>query len=898
MWFGTDNGLARFDGRRVQNFSFGEPDANRVLALKAAPGGELWIGSESGAFVYSGSSFQTIEDTEGIGIHAILLDGENFLGTGDGLVMRVRTSESGIPVAEKVSPQAIAGIDGSPVAITALIKKDGKLLAGSAGRGMFVVQNAAGIEASPAFRPAFVSSLAADADGKLWLGSRAAKGTSGIYLIDERANVPRIAAPTANVLALEANESGLWAGTERYGLFHFAASRLKKNYTFDNTSGGLRSDTIFTLFTDREGVIWIGTNRGVSRFDPKGPIQQNISDIPNSNFIRTLFHQRKDWILAGSNRGLFLWEGEAWKAVPGFDGKVIYEVAEHRSTELLIGTSTGLFDLSGKLIISGDTRAIANFQSRTYAAVFGRGVIGIPPGARGFGLFNPADGPPPAIYSDESTTTIAAGLDRLWIGTADHGLLSFDGRSVKSEAAPDVLKSGSIRKMFGSADGALWIAGEHGVFRWRDGQVEQIIAVEDVRDVFELYGQIWAATTTRGLVHARHTDGFGWLVSAAGFEQGLPSEKAFSIVPAGGDLIIATNRGIVTYKPGTVAPKLITVRVLSQRLHDLGELRAAIKLDHPQNSLLVEVAGQSSRTFPEEFQYSFVVKNSLGDTTFAKVSNDPQFAPTDLSPGDYSIESTAYDRDLNASEPLTIRFSIGKAPFPRTAAALGVLLFVAVVALIWAIIERRRIAGSNRELAAARSDLANEAERERSRIARDLHDQTLADLRNLMIMSDRLVPASPEFRSEIEYVSTEIRRICEDLSPSVLENVGLVSALEFLLGRTTQNHRFTANEDANELVKFPLIVQLHLYRIAQEVLTNITRHSDASLVEMSVLATAGEGFHLTILDDGSPFRPDGVPGVGRGIANIKSRAGITSAKISWESPRKGGNLFSLKIDDC
>src|SRR5947208_6398686 len=52
MWFGTDNGLARFDGRRIQNFSVAESDKNGVLALQAAPTGELWIGTENGAFVY------------------------------------------------------------------------------------------------------------------------------------------------------------------------------------------------------------------------------------------------------------------------------------------------------------------------------------------------------------------------------------------------------------------------------------------------------------------------------------------------------------------------------------------------------------------------------------------------------------------------------------------------------------------------------------------------------------------------------------------------------------------------------------------------------------------------------------------------------------------------------
>lgn len=894
MWFGTDNGLARFDGRRVQNFSFGESDSNRVLALKTSPAGQLWIGTQKGAYLYSENRFQPVEGTQSIGITSILLSGENFLGTDAGLVLRAKANGSGTLTAEPIFPDPILADDGSPLRITSLIENDGKLLAGTPGRGAFVVQDGGVSEFPTAPRPIFVNSLARSETGKLWLGTDAVKGLSGIYSAESGSRAERIAAPTANVLALETNESGLWAGTERYGLFHVAESRLTKTYTFANTSGGLRSDTIFTLLTDREGVLWIGTNRGVSRFDRHGAFQETVSDIPNSNFVRTVYQMRDVRSYAGTNRGLFIKdEDRRWVDVPSLGNKVIYAISNRPGGQIIVGTPEGVFDLSGKKLFDGDVRGFASFSHfphaesfslRQYAAVWGRGFVDITGSSA------------QTVFPNETVTSVCVPVigNRFWIGTAADGLFSFNGQTVKKEADALTLGSGAIWKMFDDGT-TLFLAAENGVFTFRDGKVEKIVAADDVRDVFSRDGQVWAATTTRGLLHARHDERFGWLVSSIGFEQGLPSEKAFFVRPYDDELIIATNRGIVTYRPGTVAPKLIPVRVLSQRMHDLGELRSTIELEYPQNSLLVEVAGQSSRTFPEEFQYAHLLRNALDEIVDSRLSNDPQYAPRDLSPGEYSIESRAFNRDLLTSEPLILRFSVAKAPFPLTATALGILLIIALIALSWAIVERRRIARSNSELAAARFDLANEAERERSRIARDLHDQTLADLRNLMMMSDRLSPPNTEFRAEIESVSTEIRRICEDLSPSVLENVGLVAALEFLLGRSIENHRFSASEDANDLVKFPVIVQLHIYRIAQEVLTNIIRHSSANLVEMSVEVFDDERFLLTISDNGPSFQPEGSIGNGRGISNIRSRANIINAKIAWEEGTEGGNFFSLEI---
>lgn len=797
MWFGTDNGLARFDGRRIQNFSLGGPDANRITALKAAETGELWIGTRAGAFVYVDSRFQPAEGAANEGITTIVVGAEILLGTDAGNIFRVEQNYQDKTFSVKnVLTEPIRADDGGPLAVTGLALIDGRLFAGTSGRGVFAVDKGSATEYGLSPRPLFVNSIAAGDAGKFWLGTAAAKGASGIYRVDGLGGAERTAAPTADILALESNTDGLWAGSERYGLFLIEGAKKPKSLTFESTSGGLRSNTIFSIFTDREGVVWIGTNRGVSRYDPQGPFQENVSDIPNGNFIRTLFEASDGRIYAGSNRGAFVKNDDQWVQLSAFGNQPVYAIAEERSKKLVVSTE-------------------------------------------------PAE-----------------------------------------------------RRAVTAADGTLWTASEVGVFQTRDGQTQKVIDVIDVRDIHVSGDHVWAATTTRGLLHARQDERFGLLVSAVGFEQGMPSEKAFAILPVERSLIIATNRGVVTYRPHEIAPKLIATRVLSQRMHDLAELRSTIELDYPQNSIVVEVAGQSSRTFPEEFQYAYVLKNAKGEVIDQRISNEDSYAPADLKSGDYGIEVTAFDRDLNASRPLIIQFSVARAPFPWTATALGVLLLLALAGLAWAIIEHRRMTQRNRELAAARLDLANEAERERRRIARDLHDQTLADLRDLMIMSDRLpLKGNADFRTEIENVSSEIRRICEDLSPSVLENVGLVAALEFLLDNTIEDNKFLAADRLEEKIDFPINVQLQIYRIAQEVLNNIAAHSDAKQVEMSVEIREGGQFILVVSDNGRRFEPDGAVYKGRGIANIRARASLINGRVGWKAGRGGGNRFSLILDN-
>jgi signal transduction histidine kinase len=338
------------------------------------------------------------------------------------------------------------------------------------------------------------------------------------------------------------------------------------------------------------------------------------------------------------------------------------------------------------------------------------------------------------------------------------------------------------------------------------------------------------------------------------------------------------------------------VRVLGRRSYAPEEW-AALLLDYPQNSLLVQAAAIGSRTYPEHFQYVFTLTERSGRVRQSALSRDGQLAAEGLAPGRYRIEARALGIDLVASTPVTLEVTVGRAPIPWASIALGVLLAAALAALVWGHRQNRRLALANRALAETRQQLVQETEAERRRIARDLHDQTLADLRRLLLAQ---TTGGREFTESVEAISTEVRRICEDLSPSVLENVGLIAALEWALSEAVRHvpeghacrGELVCVDDLGERLSLDATVEIQIYRIVQEALSNAARHARASVIRVVVRLEEDGALSVEVEDDGCGFEPLAARG-GRGLANIRSRASLIGADVAWRARPGGGCVFVL-----
>ena len=955
MWFGTEGGLAKFDGRRTQTINDQGLPSGRVMALQTDHDGTMWIGSETGAAWFDGTQFLKVFETVNQPVSAIAIaeKGVAVIATEQGRLFESRVKVETTTVDEKPvsrrfiesrellnKPLESADRDRSgPLPITSISLAEGRMLIGTLSRGLMEVNNG---EARPVqMRPMvyFVNAVERDKNGKLWIGARAGKEAPGASTGDEPAALRRTEAPTGPVLSLKSIDDEVWIGTDGRGVFRVSQSKTQR-FTFDGTAGGLRSDHVYAIFPDREGVIWFGTDRGVCRFDPQAPRVESVGNSSDSDFVRTLYQTSSGRTLAGTNRGLFVYDERtaAWLPMPGMGANIIYSIAEDQlpaNPRLLVASVSGFYVAPKQQVKFedqvftrldagsvnadgvGSVRAIAEFRGATYYAIYGRGVERIDGGRSSLAW--------PNGVARDVISLMADGEDRLLIGTARDGVLVSDGKTVREEPLFAALKGHVVRSMTRMTTGVLWFGTSDAVFACAPQQACNVAVPNvDARVVFpaldDKVSEIWCGTRGNGLLRIRLDPIFGPVVNQLDSEQGLPSQNVFAVLPLRSrdgveSLLIATNRGVARYVPGNVAPALSVTRILSKRVHTPSELQAGLDLEYPQNSLLLDVTAISSRTYPEQFQYAFALDDGSGKQVRQKLSRESQFTMEGLTPGKYTVTAMAFTKDLTPSAPLTFSFTVARAPFPWTSTALAILLALALLALLWAILERRRIVATsaalvaaNRELADARLNLANEAERERGRIARDLHDQTLADLRHLALLTDQIRPngdssgkQTSTLRSEIETISQEVRRICEDLSPSVLQNVGFAAALEFALSHAVQDapvekrfeYEFHCDESIEEQTQLPPSVQLQIYRIVQEAVNNIWRHAAATEVKMFVETSALGDFALRIEDNGRPFNSQNNNSEGRGLANMKARAGLIDARISWGPGENGGTVFTL-----
>ena len=955
LWVATFGGLVRFDGARFRVYTAAEHPglgSDRITALAVGRGGTLWIGTDDGVVRLAGGRFTRWRRPHGLPgalVTGVLEDsrGAVWVSTDRGLC-RLR--------GERCEPFPFAGADTATERYGVLEGPDGTLwLNAGAGVGRIdTLRRAVDLGPGSAPVPDAAFALGTDPAGGLWVraGSalvRVARGDTATYPLP-----PALARLPSGQIA-PAAEGGFWLRIVGAGVVRFdpAAPDGQRFERLDIsvTERPARDATEWShvVFVDAEGVPWLGSEvYGLARIRPRlFRVLGRDDGLAADNATGVLGLADGGMLVASGCGGLARLDaaghrvsspaldaaarraGCAWSLLEEPDGTlwigswgyglvrarrdevrhfgledglaspIVLAVHRARDGTLWVGTQgAGVFRMRGDRLErafdpatglpSGRVHTIVEDPDGTIWLGTGGGLARVTPDGT-LRAWTVADGLPVpnvrAIHRARDGT--------LWIGTYGGGLARFDGTRFHTVSTASGLAENVVSAIVEDDDGWLWMSGNRGIQRVRRDELRAL---------------------TEGRVPSVHA-------TAYGANDGLvPNETNGGFQPAAwrsrdGRLWFPTIRGLAVVQPSRARANAVPPRLALEDVVLDGARQpslAGAELTVPPGTRAVEVGytGLSSPA-PEriEFRYRLL---GLGDTswTYAGARRTAYFST--LPPGRYRFQVSAANRDgvwsaRPAELALRVRPTLAQSWWFRAA----LLLLGAAAA---ALLVRRRLALARAEHERQRAftqALLAQQEAERKRIAAELHDsvgQDLLVIKNRAVMG--LQAASEGQLAQISEIAgeaiREVRRIAYNLRPYQLDRLGLTAALTAAVRQAAQGSeiRFDVQVDDVDAVLSPE-GEIHVFRIVQEAVSNVIRHSGASSAQVRVAREAGR-LRVRVEDDGRGLKvkaaratgPWAVPGAGEGgfgLTGIAERVQVLGGTLSIDSPADGGAVLDVSI---
>ncbi len=962
IWIGGDDGLARFDGLRFVPFGIQQGiKCGRVSALFEDHAGALWIGSsDSGLSCWRNNRLTTLITRNGLptdGITALTEDaaGRLWIGTEAGLILWQDGRLLPLAAAEPFKGRAI----------TALYRdRQGTIWISFKGAGVFQFNHDALIPlAGEAMADLLQDAhcILMDQAGRLWIGA----GEDFIHCREAgrwlRYRIPRNRFRSYVSALAEEQDGTLWAGAGAGGLVPFKDG----NIVAFPAGAGLAGNTVESLLTDNEGRLWVGTDTGLNRLERKTLFALSQSEGLGFGAAQGLAEVTPGVIWVGkSNDGLYRWDGRSFSRL-STAGLLPHD---SQITTLLV-TRNGFCWVAtpNSLLLYKDSIAVADEVERMESAP--PGITALAEDREGALWAGTRDGKIRRLYQDQwqdpgeiSQTNPVSSLvedkdGSMWIGTEGGGLYRFANGSFHRLGKSEGLLTDAIRTLYLDAQGVLWIGtADNGLSRRANGQIANFTPREGLPDatVSQILeddsGRLWLGTS-RGIVcvnKSRLAELAAGKISSVypklfGQAEGMLSAECSSgFFPAGlktksGLLWFSTLKGVVVVdpraQPNTVLPPRTVLeevlvdgqpvpRLDSSRAEDAREnMRESTQTQNEasQPELLRITPGKHQVEFlytglsfdaPELIRFRYRLDGLDSDWEDAGTRR-AAFYPY-LPPGDYRFHVAACNSDgiWSGNDPeleVIVLRHFWQAWWFLTLAGLG--LMVSVGGAVRIVVKRKL----HRRLKLLEQERA--LERERTRIAQDLHDEMGAKLCRISFLSEHArrgdLPAR-ELKDQITSISDASREVLHSLDEIVWAVNPQNDTLEHVasyIGQYAQEYfqmtgiRCELDIPA-QLPAYPFSSQMrhHLFLAAHEALTNILKHAGATQTKISVVINDAT-FTIRISDNGKGFDVAAVesktePGsatAGDGLVNMRRRLTDIGGQYRIESVPGQGTTVTFVI---
>ena len=954
LWFGTFNGLVRFDGVRFKVFDSRTPglEGERVLRLFVDGQGGLWVSMEQGQLArYAAGRFRAFRREDGWPMEACLQQGIAREGSGSMIFLTVN--------------RALVRFDGirfHPVPVGQL---------GSAGASL----------------------VADESDGRLWLrhGDRldvvngdaltrvcevqstpqsedeskviARSRSGGVWIVEKR-QLARICGSQGSVetipyplnalpVWMEEDSTGqIWAGTWGRGL-----CQLKRDGTFKTftVAEGLPSDVIRVCFEDREGNLWIGTNGGgLARLKPKifSSPQRSLWRINRELYPSPMADPIP--LSLGEDPSGTLWVGcldvGAFRVSPGFaaDSGSIPQLDEK------IG-STGVWAILA-----------SKFESRntwfgSYGSGLGRlagdevkwwGVREGLPSAMVVALCEASDGTlwigtdggglsrfdgqmftnyttREGLLSDQVRALTVDNTGALWIGTIGGGLNCLKDGRLTAFTRANGLPHSSVRALLADADGSLWIGTGGGLCLLRD---RRLFAFDTVTDLAESeiavilddgLGYLWCGSN-RGVVRIARAEleafvgGESKRIKFTAYSKGdgLASPQVSAGQPAGlrtrdGRLWFATVKGVSLVDPRTlrlnnIQPSVVIEDALVDGKSEIQDTKSD-RLIVPPGRRRVEIRYTGlSLTSPERVRFRRRVEGF--DQDWQDVGTERVASYSGLPPGAYRFRVIAANSDgLWNTEGASLAFMVQPMLWQTWwFRSVLVLLFGGAVGSVY---HQRVVRLDGQRLAQEEFSrgLIESQEQERKRIAAELHDslgQNLLIIKNRALLGLASDGKETSHFHEISDTATqalqEVRQIAYHLRPYQLDQFGLTEAIEAIVEKVGASGTIHFLGDLHPIDGiFAPEAESHIFRVVQEATNNIVKHSGAAEARIVIQRNARD-VKFVVSDDGRGFASEQAGATrgsadGVGLPGMRERVRILGGTIEIKSSPGRGTTITLIV---